>query len=114
MNTMKKLFLLLMLFSISSVIEAQTYEEWLKQEQSNFNKFRVEQEKMLQEMRDDYANYVKQHDKEYSDYLKKEWENFQVYAGKKPPEKPKPKAIPEFKQIAGVPLTRIPLLTAPL
>ena len=114
MNTMKNLFLLLMLLSISSIIEAQTYEEWLKQEQSNFNKFRVEQEKMLQEMRDDYANYVKQHDKEYSDYLKKEWENFQVFSGKKPPEKPKPKAIPEFKQLAGVPVTRIPILTAPL
>ncbi|MEI7501578.1 MAG: hypothetical protein WCK84_14165, partial [Bacteroidota bacterium] len=96
------------------VIQGQTYEEWLKQEQANFDKFRIEQQKMLQELRNDYANYIKQHDKDYSDYLKKEWESFQVFAGKKPPEKPKPKAIPEFKPVPGAPVSPIPIITAPL
>ena len=114
MRYVKRIFFLLMLLVTTSIIEAQTYEEWLKQEQENFDKFRVEQQKMLEDLRNDYAHYVKKHDKDYSDYLKKEWGNFQVFTGKKPPEKPKPKAIPEFIPTPGAPVSRIPIVTAPL
>ncbi|MEI6683848.1 MAG: hypothetical protein WCO44_14550 [Bacteroidota bacterium] len=111
MKTYKKLLLFIMLVSLSGTIMSQTYEEWLKQEQDNFGKFKLEREKLLLEMRNDYASYVKQHDHEYSDYLKKEWENFQVFSGKKPPEKPKPTVIPEFKALSETPVNPIAIRT---
>jgi hypothetical protein len=114
MKNFERIFFIVIMLSTVSVTNGQSYEEWLKQEQANFDKFRLEQKKMLQEMRNDYANYVNQHDKEYSDYLKKEWDNFQVFSGKKPPEKPKPPAIPAFKPVPGTPVSRIPIITAPL
>ena len=97
-----------------SVIQAQTYEEWLKQEQANFSKFQIEQQKMLQGMRNDYANYIKKQDKDYSDYLKKEWTNFQVFAGHNPTERPKPKTIPEFKKLPDDPIKRSQIIIKPL
>lgn len=114
MKTIKRTILLILLFSASGIVKGQTYEAWLKQEQVNFSKFRIEQEKMMQDLRNDYANYIKKRDKDYSDYLKKEWENFQVFTGKKSPEKPKPKAVPEYKPVPGAPVTRIPIITAPI
>ena len=114
MRNVKRIFFLLIFLATANAIQCQTYKEWLKQEQANFNKFRIEQQKMLEELRNDYANYVKQHDKDYSDFLKKEWENFQVFTGKKPPEKPKPKVIPEFKPFPGAPVSRIPIIIVPL
>jgi hypothetical protein len=101
-----------MLLPVFGTIHAQTYEEWLKQEQANFSKFRIEQEKALDAMRKDFAGYVKQRDKDYSDYLKKDWGNFQVSAGKKPPEKPKPAAVPPYKPVPGAPIVRIPIVPA--
>ncbi|MEI7727163.1 MAG: hypothetical protein WCK09_18785 [Bacteroidota bacterium] len=114
MKRVKRIFFVVILFAVFSTIHAQTYEEWLKQEQANFSKFRIEQEKALEAMRKDYANYVKQRDKDYSDYLKKGWENFPVSTAKKPPEKPKPAAVPAYKPAPGAPVTRMPIVTAPL
>ncbi|MFH0893554.1 MAG: hypothetical protein V2A54_03870, partial [Bacteroidota bacterium] len=114
MRTFKKFFLLVIILFVSSAIKSQTYEEWLNQEQINIDKFMLEQEKMLQELRNEYTSYVKLHDKDFSNYLKKEWESFHVFAGKKPPEKPKPKTIPEFEPVPGFPILSMPILTAPL
>lgn len=88
------LFLLLALCWIS---QAQTYEEYVKQHQSDFQKFKEEQNRLMEKLRKDYSDWVKQHDKEFSDYLNREWANFQVFAGKKAPEKPKPDVMPEYK-----------------
>jgi len=112
-NITRPLFLVILL-SAFNAIQAQTYEEWLKQEQANFSKFQIAQQTMLQEMRKDYADFIKKHDKEYSDYLKKEWTSFQVFAGQKPPERPKPKTIPEFKRLPGDSIKRIPIIIKPL
>ena len=111
MKTYKKIFFFMLFLFMSGTIMSQTYEEWLKQEQANFGKFKLEQEKMLQAMRDDYASYVKHRDREYSDYLRKEWESFRVFSGKKPPEKPKPTALPEFKPVPGTPVNPIAIRT---
>jgi hypothetical protein len=113
MKTLLKVFLFIMLLSAFNITQAQTYEEWQKQEQSNFDKFKAEEQKMLQKMRDDYSIYVKKHDKEFSDFLKKEWGNFQVSAGKTPPEKPKPQSIPAYTPLPGAPVPFIPIITSP-
>ncbi|MBL6949502.1 MAG: hypothetical protein ISR57_02560 [Bacteroidales bacterium] len=93
-----RISLLLVLFLIScQVARTQTYEEYLKQHQADFRKFQVEQNQLMDKLRQDYRDWVNKHDKEFSDYLNQEWENYQVFAGKKVPEKPKPVVIPEFK-----------------
>ncbi|MEI6750130.1 MAG: hypothetical protein WCM93_13305 [Bacteroidota bacterium] len=110
MKALRKFFLLAMLLLTFGATEAQTYDEWQKQEQLNFNKFKADEQKMLQKLRDDYSGYVKKQDKDYSDYLKKEWENFQVFSGKKAPEKPKPQSIPAYKPVPGVPFSKLPVI----
>jgi len=93
-----RISLLLVLFlSFCQIARTQTYEEYLKQHQADFRKFKEEQNQLMEKLRQDYRDWVKQHDKEFSDYLNREWENYQVFAGKKAPEKPKPVVIPEFK-----------------
>ncbi|MBC8435949.1 MAG: hypothetical protein H8D88_00135, partial [Bacteroidetes bacterium] len=93
-----RISLLLVLFLIScQVARTQTYEEYLKQHEADFRKFKKEQNQLMEKLRQDYRDWVNKHDKEFSDYLNQEWENYQVFAGKKVPEKPKPVVIPEFK-----------------
>ena len=55
MRKFYKFFCLATALLFLNTIQAQTYQEWLKQEQENFNKFRIEQEKMLQEEIDDFV-----------------------------------------------------------
>ena len=91
--------------------QSQTYEEYLKQFQSDFKKFREQQDQMITGLRQDYSDYVRKRDKEYSDYLKTEWENFRVFSGNIPPEKPKPKTIPEFRRTSAPSVVRLPVIT---
>ena len=75
--------LLLVLFlMIGQVARTQTYEEYLKQHQADFNKFKDEQNQLMEKLRQDYRDWVNQHDKEFSEYLNQEWENYQVFAGR--------------------------------
>lgn len=89
-------WILLLVLSFSFVSTAQTYEEYVKQHQEDFRKFTEEQNRLMEQLRQEYADWVKQHDKEFAAYLEQEWQNFQVFAGKKIPEKPKPGVIPEY------------------
>jgi hypothetical protein len=101
----------LVLFYIPE-LQSQTYEEYVKQYQADLKKYAEQQEQMIVRMRADYQDYVARCDKEYSDYLKKEWEKFQVFAGKKPPQKPKPATIPEYKPAPSAPISRIQVISA--
>lgn len=96
MKTIGCIFGLLLCLAITSVY-SQTWEEYQKQEQANYNKFVREQNDYLNKLRKEYDNYVKQQDKDFAAYLLKEWENYAVFSGKKAPEKPKPKQVPEYK-----------------
>ncbi len=79
----KHRFLLLSLLLILThviVIQAQeTYEEWLKKDQAQFNKF------------------LSEDDKAFLDFLKKDWQEFLTSQGIKPDTKPKPVRMPEAK-----------------
>lgn len=80
--------------AIGSSVQAQTDDE--------FEKFKQEYEKGLQELRDDYRKYVEQADKEFADYLKKDWEQFQLFKAMSVEEMPGPEKIPVYKQIINV------------
>ncbi|MEI6435026.1 MAG: hypothetical protein WCP32_09295 [Bacteroidota bacterium] len=106
----KSIFILVLSLFYLSMLQGQTYEEFLKQRQADFQKFKERQESTIAQLRKEYADYVSKHDREYSAYLKEEWEKFQVFAGKKPPEKPKPKTLPTYTPQPDAPIIRIPVI----
>ncbi len=101
--------ILVMLLSFH-FLQGQTYEEYLRQQQAEFDQFRKEQQKNLDALRKDYTDFVKKRDKEFSTYLRQEWEKFKVFTGEKLPEKPKPKVIPPYKPAPAGQVNRIPAL----
>lgn len=96
MNKILNIIVFTLIFAIHS--QSQTYEEFVKQRQTEFDRFRKEQADAISGLRKEYADYIRKKDREYADYLKNEWNKFQVFTGKKAPDKPKPKAIPAFTQ----------------
>ena len=79
----KLLFLLIsglfVLVNAVTLIAQETYEEWLKKDQAQFNKF------------------LSEDDKAFMDFLKKDWEAFLTSQGIKPDTKPKPVKVPQAK-----------------
>ena len=106
----KLLFTFIVSLLSISFLQGQTYEEYLKQHEADFKKFKTDQETAIARLRKEYSDYVTKRDREYSAYLKQEWEKFQVFTGKKQPDKPKPKILPVYKPEPGVPINRIPAI----
>ncbi len=88
--------LLLLIFGFFQ-LQAQTFEEFKKQRDSDLDAFKKKQEEFIKQMQNEFDEYVIQRDREFSDYLKTQWEQYQVFAGKPVPEKPKPDEMPVFK-----------------
>lgn len=95
MKALNVYFLMLFSFIISG-ISAQTFDEYQRNEQAKMQKYAIEQNEGLARLQKEYTDYVLKRDKEWTDYLLKEWENYQVFSGKKLKEKPKPQNIPAY------------------
>jgi hypothetical protein len=98
------LFTAMCLFALTTFSFGQTYEEYEKFEKEQLAKFKIEQEKEIEKLAQEYNAYVKQADKEFSDYLKKEWEEYKAFQGVPIPERPKPVEIPVAETNQGIPL----------
>lgn len=83
------------LFSIG-FLQAQTFEEYKKQQEEAMKEFAEKQAEGIAKLQQEYAEYVSKRDKEWAEYLKKEWENYQAFATGKMPERPKPKVKPNY------------------
>ncbi|MDD2963744.1 MAG: hypothetical protein PHQ65_01485 [Bacteroidales bacterium] len=118
----KKLHLMLIvLFQLTCLMAgAQTWEEYKKQEEENFRKFRQAEEAYLEKMKKDFQNWVDERDKEFSSFLKGEWKPYKVEDAEKQPEKPKPVVLPEYVAPAEPtrreikPITTKPVAMAPV
>jgi len=88
-------FLLVITF-LSCTLSAQTIDDFQKKQQAEMQKFQQSQNNDTDQLQNEYADYVNQRDAEWSDYLRKEWEQFNVFVGKKQPLKPKPQTIPTY------------------
>lgn len=88
--------LVLLLLAAMNGLVAQTFEEYKKQQQQQMQQFATQQQQGMEKLRKEYADYVAKRDKEWQDYLTKEWERYQVFTGKKAPERPKPATIPAY------------------
>lgn len=75
-------------------LQAQTYEEWLKQEQANQEEMARKQAEGLDKLRKEYSDFVTKRDREFADFLKKRWTEFRIFKGELPPPEPKPREVP--------------------
>ena len=100
-NKLRLLSIVALLILAAKSLNAQTFEEYKRQEAENFKKFKQEESGYIDKMRKEFQDYITKSDKEYSDFLNKEWRAYKIFKGEEVPEKPKPLSIPEFKPIPG-------------
>lgn len=106
-------FLLLVFFAGS--LSAQTLNEYQKKQQAELQKMQQEQASGTNKLQKEYADYVSKRDAEWAEYLRQEWEQFEVFAGKKSPLKPKPNQMPAYTPPSVVPVpTVIPPVVKPV
>jgi hypothetical protein len=86
---------LLLLFFVQG-INAQTFEEYKKQRQSELDAMKQQQQEFIDRMQNQFDEYVKQKDQEFADYLRDQWEQMQLMNGEPVPELPKPPDIPKY------------------
>lgn len=91
---MKIWFLCFGLLGIFQSVFAQTYEEWLKEQKSQYNRMVKETNRGLEELQKDYDNFVKQRDQEFAEFLKQRWTEFEILKGNLPEREPEPKVAP--------------------
>ncbi|MCX6307814.1 MAG: hypothetical protein NTY32_02920, partial [Bacteroidia bacterium] len=96
MKTRLSVIVFFALMFLSGSLNAQSFEEYQKQEAAKMQKFATDQAEGMAKLQKEYADFVAKRDQEWSDYLKKEWVNYKTYTGKAVPEKPKPKTLPVF------------------
>ncbi len=94
---------------LTTVVQAQTFEEYQKQEAQKTQSFAKAQQEGMAKIQKEYGEFVAKRDKEWSDYLKKEWVNYQTFLGKPVPESPKPKTLPTFTTPVAVTPKETPL-----
>jgi hypothetical protein len=78
----------------SAEISSQTFEEFKKQREAEFQQFRTEYNEFISQMSRQFDEYVQQRDREFTEYLNQRWSEYQVFAGMKKEEKPKPVLTP--------------------
>lgn len=111
---MKKNQILLVTVVLTCTISAQTVSEYQKQQQAELQKMQQEQTMGTNKLQKEYADYVSKRDAEWADYLRQEWEQFDVFAGRKAPQKPKPITIPTYVPPAKLPVPQaIPAVISP-
>lgn len=81
---------------LATPVQAQTFEEYKRQQQEQLQQYEQQRAQQLAAMAAQFTEYVKQQDAAYSDYLKQRWEEFQVFRGITPPQEPKPEEAPLF------------------
>ncbi len=87
-------FLCLLAAWLASPLQAQTFEEYKRQQQEQMQQYEQQRAQQLAELAAQFTEYVKQQDAAYSNYLKQRWEEFQVFRGEAPPQEPKPEEMP--------------------
>jgi hypothetical protein len=87
----KNLFLILVLTLICNITAvAQTFEEYMKQQQQQYNNYVKEQQEGMQKLQQEYNDFVKKRNEEFAKYLEKEWTNYDAFKANKPVDAPKP------------------------
>ena len=86
----KNLFLILVLI-LACIFPAgaQTYEEYLKQQQQQYNAYVKEQQEGMLKLQQEYNDFVKKRNEEFAKYLEKEWSKYEAFKANKLVDAPK-------------------------
>jgi hypothetical protein len=105
---MKKFVFILVFLCVTGLrfSSAQTYEEYVKQQNKQLNEFKQQRDEGLKALQQQFENFVKERNAEYAAFLKQNWESYEAFKGNTRPVQPKPTIIPAFappKVIPGKP-----------
>lgn len=92
----KSVLILLLLLSCSYLSPAQTFEEYVRQQQKQYDSYVKEQQEGLLKLQQEYNEFVKKRNEEFARYLEKEWTNYNSFRANKPVEAPKPPDPPSY------------------
>lgn len=102
----KLFFLAVFTLIIPLSVASQTFEEFVKQREASFEQYKQEYEQFIKQMNQRYDDYVKQRDKEFTEYLNQRWKEYEIFAGLKPEDKPKPVDVPKHEPRVTTPPPR--------
>ncbi len=102
---MKKIPLLILVLTLAYClpVSAQTFDEYLKQQQQQYNNYVKEQQEGMQKLQQEYNDFVKKRNEEFAKYLEKEWVSYDAFKANKPAEAPKPPELPKYEPPKVVP-----------
>lgn len=87
----KKIFLILVLtIAYCLPVGAQTFDEYLKQQQKQYDNYVKEQQEGMLKLQQEYNDFVKKRNEEFAKYLEKGWISYDAVKANKPVEAPKP------------------------
>ncbi|HEY5510479.1 MAG TPA: hypothetical protein VIK10_05550, partial [Prolixibacteraceae bacterium] len=89
---MKKNVVLILVLMLACTFPAgaQTFEEYLKQQQQQYNAYVKEQQEGMQKLQQEYNDFVKKRNEEFAKYLEKGWTKYEAIKANKPIDAPKP------------------------
>jgi len=86
------------MFLINSVcVQAQTKEEWMKQQQADRQKFSEDYKAGFEKFKQERDEAIKKMDEEFKEFLKQEWANYDLFKAEQRQPEPKPEGTPVFE-----------------
>lgn len=84
----------------TSVLQAQTKAEWMKQQEAEKNKFKEDYKAGFEQFKKERDEAIQKMDDEFKEFLKKEWVNYELFKAEQLQAEPKPDTKPVFKASA--------------
>ncbi len=82
---------------LPDIIEAQTFEEWKKQEQQKKAQYIENEKAAFKKFVQERDEAIKKMDDEFKEFLKKEWTNYELFKAQDLKAEPKPVSKPVFE-----------------
>lgn len=95
-NLMKRLFTSITILLCITLIRAQSFEDYKKQQQQQYQQYQKEVKDGMNKLQAEFDSYVKKRNEEFATFLKNPWKDFKVNEGEQAPADPKPIETPKF------------------
>ena len=92
----RRLFFTIFFCLLTVLLFSQEIDELRKKQKAEIENQKMQREKEILLIQEDFKEYLQKHDKEFSEYLKNRWEEFELFKSKSFYTVPKPDKVPEF------------------
>ena len=86
------------LIGLAANTNAQSYEEWAKQQQAEQKEFIENERKSFEQFVKERDEEIRKMDEDFKEFLKKEWKNYELQEEEQKPVTPKPVEKPVYKE----------------